>query len=104
MRSSPICPVKEFKLLEKELERHPQIHPTNELLPPALTSSSENIRLAVQRELPEKTNLMRDLTSSVPAIIWQLSQNGKCVFASDYFETVNKRQLEGNIHDKRLLQ
>ena len=59
-----------------------------------LTSSSENIRLAVQRELPEKTNLMRDLTSSVPAIIWQLSQDGKCVFVSDYFETVSGLPIE----------
>jgi PAS domain S-box-containing protein len=46
-------------------------------------------RLAVQKELRDRANLMRDLTSSVPAIIWQLSQDGKCVFASDYYETVS---------------
>ncbi len=51
-------------------------------------------RLAVQRELREKANLMRDLTSSVPAIIWQLSPEGKVVFASDYFETVSGLPVE----------
>jgi len=51
-------------------------------------------RLAAQRELREKANLMRDLTSSVPAIIWQLSQDGNCVFASDYFEVVSGRPIE----------
>ncbi len=51
-------------------------------------------RLASQQELREKANLMRDLTSSVPAIIWQLSLDGKCVFASDYFETVTGMSIE----------
>jgi len=51
-------------------------------------------RLAAQRELREKANLMRDLTSSVPAIIWQLSQDGNCVFASDYFEMISGRPIE----------
>lgn len=51
-------------------------------------------RLAAQRESREKANLLRDITSSVPAIIWQLSQDGNCVFASDYFETVSGRPIE----------
>ncbi len=45
-------------------------------------------RLSAEQELREKANLLRDLTSSVPAIIWQLSLAGECVFVSDYFETV----------------
>ncbi len=51
-------------------------------------------RLASQIELREKANLMRDLTSSVPAIIWQLSLDGQCIFASDYFETVTGMSTE----------
>lgn len=42
-------------------------------------------RLAAQRELREKASLMRDLTRSVPAIIWQMSLDGQCVFASDHW-------------------
>lgn len=60
-------------------------------------------RLASQQELREKANLMRDLTSSVPAIIWQLSLDGQCVFASDYFETVTGLSTEtalGNSWEK----
>lgn len=51
-------------------------------------------RLAAQQELREKANLMRDLTSSVPAIIWQLSVDGLCIFVSDYFETVTGMPIE----------
>ncbi len=51
-------------------------------------------RLAAQQELREKANLMRDLTSSVPAIIWQLSVDGECIFVSDYFETVTGLPIE----------
>ena len=51
-------------------------------------------RLASQQELREKANLMRDLTSSVPAIIWQLSLDGQCIFASDYFESVTGMPTE----------
>ena len=51
-------------------------------------------RLAAQQEIREKANLMRDLTSSVPAIIWQLSVDGLCIFVSDYFETVTGMPIE----------
>ena len=51
-------------------------------------------RLAAQQELREKANLLRDLTSSVPAIIWQLSLSGECVFVSDYFETVTGMSID----------
>jgi len=51
-------------------------------------------RLAAQKELREKSNLLRDLTRSVPAIIWQLAENGDCVFVSDYFETVTGVPIE----------
>ena len=51
-------------------------------------------RLAAQQELREKANLLRDLTSSVPAIIWQLSVEGLCIFVSDYFETVTGMPIE----------
>lgn len=51
-------------------------------------------RLAAQKELREKANLLRDLTSSVPAIIWQLSLASECVFVNDYFETVTGMPIE----------
>ena len=67
-------------------------------------------RLAAQRELREKASLMRDLTSAVPAIIWQLSLDGQCIFASDYWEvvtgkpndTVLGRSWEDTIHPEDL--
>ncbi|MEQ1826364.1 MAG: PAS domain S-box protein [Pirellula sp.] len=51
-------------------------------------------RLAVQEQLREKATLMRDLTSSVPAIIWQLSRDGRCVFASDYWEAITGKSID----------
>ncbi len=51
-------------------------------------------RLAAQRELREKASLMRDLTRSVPAIIWQLTMDGQCVFTSDYFCTITGEPTE----------
>ena len=51
-------------------------------------------RLAAQNELREKANLLKDLTSSVPAIIWQLSLKGECIFVSDYFENITGLPIE----------
>jgi PAS domain S-box-containing protein len=51
-------------------------------------------RLAAQQELREKASLMRDLTRSVPAIIWQLTMDGQCVFTSDYFSTITGEPTE----------
>jgi PAS domain S-box-containing protein len=51
-------------------------------------------RLAAQQELREKASLMRDLTRSVPAIIWQLNMDGQCVFTSDYFSTITGEPVE----------
>ena len=51
-------------------------------------------RLAAQQELREKASLIRDLTRSVPAIIWQLTMDGQCVFASDYFSTITGEPTE----------
>jgi len=51
-------------------------------------------RLAAQKQLREKANLMRDLTSSVPAVIWQLSPEGQCVFASDHWEVITGKPVD----------
>jgi PAS domain S-box-containing protein len=51
-------------------------------------------RLAAQKQLKEKASLMRDLTSSVPAMIWQLTRDGRCVFASDYWEAITGKSIE----------
>ncbi len=67
-------------------------------------------RLAAQKELREKANLLKDLTSSVPAIIWQLSQRGECIFVNDFFEsftglpieTVLGKSWEKMIHEEDL--
>lgn len=67
-------------------------------------------RLAAQKELREKANLLKDLTSSVPAIIWQLSLQGECIFVNDYFEnftglpieTVLGKSWEKMIHEEDL--
>ena len=50
-------------------------------------------RLASQLQLREKANLMRDLTRSVPAIIWQMSQEGQCIFVSDYWEELTGKPI-----------
>lgn len=45
-------------------------------------------RLAAQRELEEQVNLMCELTSSVPAIIWQMGMDGRCIFISDHWQVL----------------
>lgn len=50
-------------------------------------------RLQAQQELRQKSNLMRDLTSSVPAIIWQLDLDGELIFVSDYWETLTGKAI-----------
>lgn len=46
-------------------------------------------RLEAQKQLEEQVNLMRELTSAVPAIIWQLSLDGRCIFISDHWRVVS---------------
>ncbi len=50
-------------------------------------------RLAAELQLREKANLMRDLTSSVPAIIWQLSHDAQCIFVSDFWEELTGKPI-----------
>jgi PAS domain S-box-containing protein len=57
-------------------------------------------RLAAQKELREKASLLRDLTSSVPAIIWQLAVDGQCIFVSEHWVEVTGKSIQdalGNI-------
>lgn len=51
-------------------------------------------RMAAQKQLREKASLMRDLTSSVPAVIWQLAKDGRCIFVSDYFEAMTGLSID----------
>lgn len=56
-------------------------------------------RLEAQKQLEEQVNLMRELTSAVPAIIWQLSLNGRCIFISDHWRSVTGSSPQDAIRD-----
>jgi PAS domain S-box-containing protein len=51
-------------------------------------------RLSVEKQLRENSNRLRDLTRSVPAIIWQMGLDGKVVFASDHWEVVTGQRFD----------
>ncbi len=51
-------------------------------------------RLAAQKELRENANRLRDLTRSVPAIIWQIDKDGEAIFVSDHWEAITGTPTE----------
>jgi PAS domain S-box-containing protein len=56
-------------------------------------------RLEAQKQMEEQVNLMRELTSAVPAIIWQLSLDGRCIFISDHWRSVTGSSPQDAIRD-----
>ena len=56
-------------------------------------------RLEAQKQLEEQVNLMKELTSAVPAIIWQLSLDGRCIFISDHWRVVTGSSPQDGIRD-----
>ena len=56
-------------------------------------------RLSAQKELEEQVNLMRELTSAVPAIIWQLALDGRCIFISDHWRVLTGKSPQDAIRD-----